>query len=112
MALPPLVLYNIPYSVNCGSSNLTYLIYCTSCQMQYVGTTSKTLRNRFNHHLSSIKHKSGNDTRCIKHFNSPGHSIENIKIIIIETNYCNEKHRMDREQYWIKTLKSQINKQT
>ncbi|CAF1600929.1 unnamed protein product, partial [Didymodactylos carnosus] len=102
-------IYNIPYNVNCGSTNLSYLITCNLCNMQYGGTTSQKLRDRFRQHRSSIRKNSGNDTRCIEHFNRPGHSLENHRVIIIETNYTNEQHRLDREQYWIKTLKTQIN---
>ena len=98
--------------MNCASSNLVYLITCTFCHSQYVGTTSQTLRNRFNHHLTSIKNKYWHDTTIPEHFNSAQHSIEHVNIIIIETNYINEQHRLDREQFWIKTLRAQLNART
>ncbi|CAF5111945.1 unnamed protein product, partial [Rotaria sp. Silwood1] len=105
-------IFIIPYSANCGTSNLVYLITCTLCHSQYVGTTSQTLRNRLNHHLTAIKNKYWHDTTCPEHFNSAQHSIEHLKIIIIEKNYINEQHRLDREHFWIKTLRAQLNATT
>ncbi|CAF1164820.1 unnamed protein product [Didymodactylos carnosus] len=90
-------IYNIPYSVNCDTSNLIYLITCNLCHSQYVGTTGQTLRNRFNHHLTAIRHKYWHDTTCPEHFNLEEYSIENLTIIIIETNFINEQYRLDRE---------------
>jgi hypothetical protein len=70
--------------------------------MQYVDTTNQTLRNRFDNYLSIFKHSSGDNTRCIKYFNSSGHSIENIKIIIIKTKYCNDQnHKLTNKQYYV-----------
>ncbi|CAF1600095.1 unnamed protein product [Didymodactylos carnosus] len=67
-------IYNIPYSVNCDTSNLTYLITCTLCHSQYDGTTGPTLRNRFNHHLIAIRHKYWHDTTYPEHFSLEEHS--------------------------------------
>jgi predicted GIY-YIG superfamily endonuclease len=75
-------IFTISYSVNCGNSNLVYLITYILCHSQYVGTSSQTLRNRFNHHLTAIKNKYWHDTKCPEHFNSDQHSIEHVNIII------------------------------
>ncbi|OCT95527.1 hypothetical protein XELAEV_18013213mg [Xenopus laevis] len=41
--------------INCNTSTVVYLITCLKCQKQYVGCTSKTLKERIREHLSQIK---------------------------------------------------------
>lgn len=45
--------FNIEHKLNCGPSNLIYVINCT-CGLQYVGKTSQTLRMRMNNHRFNI----------------------------------------------------------
>ena len=40
--------YRINYSFNCDSSNVVYLLECTICGVQYVGSTCTPFRLRFN----------------------------------------------------------------
>ena len=42
--------YRINYSFNCDSSNVVYLLECTVCGVQYVGSTSTPFRLRFNNY--------------------------------------------------------------
>ena len=45
--------------MNCGTSNVIYMIFCSKCAAQYVGETSQTMRCRFNNHKSTLKQLCG-----------------------------------------------------
>ena len=68
---------------NCATKNCIYLITCRKCKMQYVGETSRELRQRLTDHRSCIKRKV--QTPIGIHFNKPGHSAKDLKITIIES---------------------------
>ncbi len=44
-------MYNTPEGGSCGSNNLVYLVICKVCHKQYVGETSRTLKQRFYEHF-------------------------------------------------------------
>jgi hypothetical protein len=93
------------HSISCNSSNLVYLITCQRCYMQYVGETSRTLRDRLNDHRSAIKlHK---NTPIGVHFNDGNHSVLDLKIVGIELvtpgNNSNGMRKI-REKAWQKQL--------
>lgn len=44
-------------SMDCNVSNVIYVIQCTLCRHKYIGQTSRTLRERFNAHKSTIINK-------------------------------------------------------
>lgn len=74
--------FKIGNKFTCKSSNLVYLITCKKCNLQYVGQTGRTLADRINDHLSSIRTKK---TKPIAlHFNLPDHSITDFTITAIE----------------------------
>ena len=54
-------------NINCQSSNIIYLITCTTCGIQYVGQTKNRLLTRFQGHHYDIKNH--NDTTVSRHFN-------------------------------------------
>ena len=66
----------------CKSSNLVYLITCRYCNLQYVGQTGRTLADRINDHLSTIRTKKSKPIAL--HFNLPNHSIRDFAITAIE----------------------------
>lgn len=100
--------YQIQSNLNCGSSNIIYLVECDLCGMQYVGETQRTLRNRINQHRSAIR--TGKRSIIALHFQTPGHSFENFKVTPIEQLHNDDdlmtatKLRRLREQYWISKL--------
>ena len=74
----------IRHPFTCNSNNIIYFITCLKCKKQYVGQTSKTLRNQINQPRLSIKTK---QPRYIsKHFNLEGHSVNDLKVQIIDTS--------------------------
>ena len=80
-----------------------YLISCNKCSKQYVGQTFRKFRIRINEHIYDIKNQK--DTVCSDHFNSRGHSLDNLRVQIIEKVMPNETHTLlKREKLWIQTL--------
>ena len=68
--------------MNCGTRSVIYLITCKKCGVQYLGETSPTLRYRFSNHRNWLK-----QLCCLylyHHFNSNGHTLEDIGIMPIE----------------------------
>ena len=95
--------YLIRHSFSCNSTNLIYLITCTKCRKDYVGLTTKTLRERINHHRTSIHTK---QKRYINnHFNFPDHSIKTLSVQPIDTIHNSTPQTLvELERYWIHTL--------
>ena len=107
--------------LDCKSENVVYLIYCKSCNFQYVGETKNRLQKRFSNHRSSIK--SGNSCQLVhKHFGEDAHGLDNCKILPIEIinhemldqqnldptqlDRSLTKLRLEREKYWIIELQT------
>jgi len=65
--------YQTKRHVSCCSHNLIYCITCTICRKQYVGQTSKKLRERFIFHFGNINNRRLNDP-IGRHFSSTGHT--------------------------------------
>jgi hypothetical protein len=98
--------YNIKGVSSCNTKNIVYLITCKKCQLQYVGETSRTLRERLNEHRSAIKTKNINSPIGI-HFNLANHSITDLGIIIIEKiTHDNSSLRKNCEKHWQRKLKT------
>jgi len=95
--------FKIKSQLNCGSKNIIYLVTCKKCNLQYVGETSRALRDRTTDHRSNIStHKK---TPISLHFNSDHHSFMDLEIIAIEKipemdlNYITTI-RKQREEFW------------
>ena len=92
----------IRHSFTCSSTNVIYLITCTKCKKQYVGKTTRPLRERINHHRTSIRN---HQIRYINnHFNFPDHSLNNISVQAIDTTTIDKLNSL--EKYWIQTLQT------
>ena len=93
-------------TLTCDSHNIIYLINCNKCHIQYIGQTTRKLRERFTDHISNIKNKK--TTSIAIHFRQPSHSIKNFNItpLQVATN-TNKKQILLLEKYWIKKLKTQ-----
>jgi len=95
--------HRIQNKITCSTRNLIYLITCQKCHLQYVGETSRTLRDRTADHISTIKLKK--QTPIGIHFNSSKHSVLDFKIVGIEAiENENTKLRTSREKFWQRTL--------
>lgn len=91
--------------------------------MQYVGQTKNTIMDRFQGHLKDIEHaknwdrappsaKAKGPTNVGLHFNRPGHSVNDVRIQVLEFIKANPgselatKLRNDSETHWMHKLKS------
>ena len=84
---------------NCNSKNLIYLITCNACNVQYVGETGDSLKNRLNNHRSDVKTKK--QTAIGIHFNLENHSFGDLKIMPIELMEMENIYtRRNIEYYW------------
>ena len=94
-------------NITCKSNNLVYLVTCNRCQKQYVGETSRTLAERINQHLSSIRLRKL--TPIALHFNSQGHKLNDFRIIgieIIQDNSQSQRIRRMKEITWQNLLQT------
>ena len=74
--------YPIRGTFNCKSSNVIYVMTCNVCNMQYVGETSNTMKNRCRGHVSSVR--TGKDHPVAIHYRSYNHTIGDYRITIVD----------------------------
>ena len=68
-------------SLTCATENVIYLITCKKCGIQYIGETGQKLRNRLNNHRNRLRQLS--NLYLYQHFNSDGHSEEDILVLCL-----------------------------
>ena len=96
--------WNINKKVNCNSMNIVYVIECDKCEEKYVGETKRTLRKRLAEHRGYVLNKQL-DIATGAHYNSPGHSVANMKISVIEqVKQQSDLYRKEREEYFIRKI--------
>ena len=77
--------FKIRDTLNCESHNIIYLLSCDKFyKSQYLGQTKLSMRLRFDQHRSDIRHHSRKESLETKHFNSFGHTLNNMKCLVIE----------------------------
>ena len=107
--------WKINTKLNCQSENVIYIIECNkeNCKEAYIGETSRSFEERVSEHLGYAKTK---DLKKITgaHFNSPGHTMANMKFFIIEkVKKKDQLYRKEREKFHIikfNTLYKGLNK--
>jgi hypothetical protein len=97
--------YKIHGHYTCTTPSVIYLITCKFCQLQYVGQTSNTFRERFYGHMADIRAK--NDVKPISHHFGIYHD-ENINVIIITQTERNTNTRLRTEELWIRKLRTKM----
>ena len=98
--------FNVQATATCKTRNVIYLIDCRKCRKQYVGETQNPLHIHLNGHRNDIAHKR-TEKPVASHFNSPGHSLDDLRIAVLEVmRSFDESLRRRRESYWIKQLRS------
>ena len=103
--------FSINYDLNCNSRNVIYLITCSKCKIQYVGSTTTAFRTRFNNHKSRVNAhvnlSSENNKKedvLYQHFHSQGHlGLEHMSIQLIDW-VKGEREVRDKEGQWIYKL--------
>ena len=101
-------MFRVLATATCKTRNMIYLIQCSQCKKQYVGETENPPHIRLNGHSSDIKNHR-EEKPVAAHFNSVGHSMEDLQIIIIEKIHREDVvHRRRKESYWINSLQSMV----
>ena len=97
--------FRIRHPFTCSSHSIVYHITCNKCKKkQCVGSTKNSLRERINHHRSSIFNKGKRYVSV--HFNFPDHTLNHLTVQIIDTTSLQNLPKLER--YWINTLKTKI----
>ena len=99
-------------ALSCSTTSVVYLITCRRCGIQYVGETGQQLRKRMNNHRASIRNLQPQP--IYKHFNSDGHSLEDLTMQPIERVELSDdddevslhSKRLHREDFWMRELKT------
>lgn len=102
--------YKIYGNLNCDTSNLVYLLKCSTCGMQYVGQTETPFRLRFNNHRAHVK--SIPQLPLSKHVSMPGHSFDKLEVTFLQSGFRSNRDREQKESYLIhkfNTIKAGIN---
>ena len=105
-------IFKIHHRVNCRSKFIIYLLECNRCKIQYVGKSEWSMNIRINNHRKDVL-KEDSISVC-RHFNETRCTFkDNAKITIIEMLKQQDKRLTqmrrvleDREDFWIKTLKT------
>ena len=100
--------YKIKQEINCGTTNIVYLISCKKCNVQYVGSTSTEFKVRFRNHKSAML----TDKKVCEmavHFNENKHEFKELEFVAIEkvdlVNGENANNTLlTREAYWMAQL--------
>lgn len=91
--------FRIKESLDCDSSNVVYRLHCEMCGKDYIGQTENAFRLRFNNHKSHVT--SQPDLPFSKHMRLPDHSIEHIRITLLQSGFRSSLEREQRESYFI-----------
>lgn len=105
--------FDISSFINCNTRFLIYLITCDVCQIQYVGRTTRRLKDRLYDHLFDIE--KNRPTNVAKHWNlihfkdTSSLSIQGIEKIVTPKR-GGDRFRMlcKREVFWIFSLHTRI----
>jgi hypothetical protein len=83
--------YRVIANQSCCTRNVVYALSCTQCgTCVYVGETERALKERVDEHLADIKHK--RDKPVSLHFNSDGHSGNEIRVAAIQKIFDNSRY--------------------
>ena len=108
------------HKITCHSSNVIYLLTCSTCGLQYVGETAQQLNARFNGHRLGMKNpkKYGTCKILSNHFDKGVCKDSDYTVQVIEKlegSGRTERHSIDpkitskrrkREDFWMKTLRT------
>ena len=90
--------------LSCENSNIVYMIECqkSNCkQNRYIGETGRALKYRLAEHRGYIVNSLTN-TATGAHFTSPGHSLSDMRILILEqVKVRSLAYRKEREKFFI-----------
>ena len=78
---------------------------CHKCGLQYIGQTFRRFGTRMREHRNDIIN--GKDTANGEHYNTKGHKLSDLRVMVIERVVPNEgAFLLEREEMWIKRLET------
>ena len=81
----------------CTSDNVIYCISCRKCPVAvYIGETGRRLADRFREHRLDVLHKKS-DLPVAQHFNSPNHSLEDVRVAVLKSGLARKDVRQREE---------------
>ena len=96
---------------DCNTYNVVYAIKCKkdNCNQSYIGETKRMLKFRLADHYGYVRSQRL-DTPTGAHFNSPGHTLGDLSISVIErSRKNNHPYRRQREEYHINRFDTYFN---
>ena len=96
--------FKIRSQLNCQSKYIIYMLECQKCGIQYVGQTSNSLNARVIAHMTDIKKKK--DTTVAVHFNSAGHSSQDVRCVAMCRTSEDLNTRMRHEEAIITLMRT------
>ena len=93
--------YKINQYLDCDSPSVIYLLWCNLCNIQYIGQTSLSLKERMYGHRNDIK--SANQFKPVsQHFTQPGHSTTHLNVTPIRMTQQNDNERLRYDEVFIR----------
>ena len=93
------------HKFNCNTVGVIYMTECHKCGIQYIGQTNRRFATRMREHIGDIKNK--RDTANAVHYNSKGHNLSDLRVMILERVVPNDlAFLLEREEMWIKRLET------
>ena len=92
--------------LNCSSSNVVYCLKCdkNNCRQIYIGQTQRKLKESFLEHKTLVRTQTKDSIG--DHFNLPGHSVANMKILALEKVKQQGTQIIEkRESFWLTNSK-------
>ena len=103
--------YRINCSSNCDSSHVVYMLECSVCGVQYVGSTCTSFRVRFNNYKSCDRRFNGgasgvHQADIFRHFVGDGNRgfLEDGRVVILDKLYGKGRQRESFWQYKLDTF--------
>ena len=97
-------LFPIVHRLDCSTPDCCYVVFCTRCNLQYVGQTSQPLRQRIGEHIRSVALPSP-PTHLARHFSSGSCSLDNLQFFALEHSPTSST-RLAKESLWIRRLRT------
>lgn len=85
------------------SSNCVYVIFCSKCNIQYVGETKNSLSTRMYQHRYNVRNRRDIQTPLVRHFIEHGVDMMKIAGLQKDTNWS-DGERKNKERRWIYLL--------
>ncbi len=104
--------FEIRGNYDCDTPNAVYIFECTICNMQYVGETQNTFRERFNNHKSRFYTDIYHTDTCshtsplAAHYLNTKHHFNNLNAFVVKAGFSDHIERKCFESFLIHKLNS------